>query len=638
MKVQRLQCIGILVLAGLSVGPSYVGAGDDAFEERPVPNLAINWDAVRACRARQLRDETGNVESALRHALEWIRSNQQEDGSWGPPHRLAATALSLLALMSLGDGTPEDEERLEQAVAFLVARQDESGGFANLDGRIESVPHALATLALVEVAMQGGREDLGEVIATALGAIVQSQQPGGGWYHSIPATRRSQRYARRHTAVSAWQLQTLHAARLAGLEIPEIDRVLRRARGDLLAVQDLEDGQFGLETRGIGGLGATGAGVYALQLIGDGQTYAAMRGVEALSSVLTERAGGERWSLDDTFLVTQALFHHGGQLWRDGYRQLLAEVLSHQGSDGSWQAPDSDPAPGVPQTTATCALLLRASGWYPSLRQAFVGREGPLLWRTEINGTTMFILAGFPLNEPGIYLADDRIWSAFRQAPSLYLQEEVRDIEESIQDRARYKAGDQTFNDLFSETALAEIDDALSAFGLTTSEVAVFKPWYLAMLFLRHGLDENSLPTQDGIPGFLMASKQPPQTVSYLLKGKDYVGILEHLPAKQQEALLVYSLTALDQITSLLRNMNQLWCTGDREAIERTMEDYIESNPALAPLFEHIVAPLNRRITVRLEAAADGKASFVVLDLWHVLGSNGVLRQLEDRGYDVERL
>ena len=75
------------------------------------------------------------AEAAVLRALEWLRINQNQDGSWGTNDKEAMAGLGILTFLAHGETTASEKygPTVERAIRYLVARQNEKGEFDKTD-------------------------------------------------------------------------------------------------------------------------------------------------------------------------------------------------------------------------------------------------------------------------------------------------------------------------------------------------------------------------------------------------------------------------------------------------------------------------------------------------------------------------
>ena len=316
----------------------------------------------RSGRARDnaLRDRAGAMgsatESAVVRALDWLKMNQQVDGSWGP-NKVALTGLSLLTFLAHGELTSSENYgvTVEYAIRFLLSKQREDGTFADVDTQAGPYEHGIATYAMCEAYGMTRVPALKPVMEKAVQVILNGQQKGGGWDY------RYGKSGRRDTSVAGWQIQALKAALIAGAENPGIEEALARAADDLKSARDPRTGRFHYsDPKSQTSESITGVAVLCLELIGQGDSKEARHGLSALTRALCKWEAAPEWAMYGWYYITQAKFHEGGPEWKGWNSQFARAFTKSQNKDGSWTAPKEDEQKyGPAYSTALAALTLQ---------------------------------------------------------------------------------------------------------------------------------------------------------------------------------------------------------------------------------------------------------------------------------------
>ncbi len=329
----------------------------------------------------------GHTVEAVLRALRWLAKNQHADGSWGVT-KPAMTSLALLAYLAHGD-TPASEEfgsTVERGLRFLINAQEPNGRFRGRDGHDYTQP--IAAYALAEAYGMTRVPRVKEAAIKAIQVVVNGQNPSGSFnYNLVPSQRDDLSYA-------AWCVQALKAASIAGLErdVPGIKTAMERAIDGVKvhfgAAGDI--GGFGYSGPSANH-GLSGAGVLALQFLGDGRSREARMGL----------AGLHRWPFDWEnprpgsivyywYYNTQAFFQEGGRIWDEWNKQFshglvkVQDVISrdesgyvdHKGRPqeiGSWTSPaerEHTGGNGKVMDTILCTLMLEVYYRYlPTFQQ-----------------------------------------------------------------------------------------------------------------------------------------------------------------------------------------------------------------------------------------------------------------------------
>ncbi len=275
------------------------------------------------------------TEVAVIKALDWLKSKQNPDGSWGP-NKTAMTGLALLTFLAHGETTSSEKygQTVEKAIRFLISQQDAEGRFCKTDDQPGPYAHGIATYAISESYGLTRIPSLKPVMEKAVQVILNGQQPKGGWNYNYS------KGARRDTSVAGWQIQALKSGYIAGAENPGLKDALEKAVADLKSVHDAETGRFfytdktGHKTDPI-----TGIAVLCMQLLGHAMDKEARAGLQALTGTNCDWDKPDPWPLYGWYYITQAKFHQGGQTWSGWNSKFARAYVKNQNDDGSWTSP-----------------------------------------------------------------------------------------------------------------------------------------------------------------------------------------------------------------------------------------------------------------------------------------------------------
>ena len=328
-----------------------------------------------------------NTEIAVYRALEWLRRNQQKDGSWrldGPysngssgdyKNRLAATSMALLAFQGAGfthqstramineKGAKIDVDYrkvIRQAWKKMLIWQSEDGCFYR-ESKVRNSSHRLysqaqATIAICELYGMTRDEAFRRPAQRAVNFCCKvqdrdGQYPDGGWKYE--EGRESD------TSVTGWFVMALQSARMAGLDVPS--DVFQRVSEFLDSVSD--EGSFYSYMPGSFAKPAlTAEGLLCRQYLGwNRDDPRLVRGVEYLLDQPID------WADTNTYYwyyATQVMHHMEGDFWFDWNEVMKREIPKKQVAKGpeagSW-SPANDVwgrAGGRLYMTCLCTYML----------------------------------------------------------------------------------------------------------------------------------------------------------------------------------------------------------------------------------------------------------------------------------------
>ncbi|MBT3291221.1 MAG: terpene cyclase/mutase family protein [Victivallales bacterium] len=325
------------------------------------------------------------TEAAVMRALRWLKTTQNEDGSWSKTHPETMTALCLLTFLARGK-TPRSKGfggTVQKAIKYLVDRVTayKGGGAGSMHG---AYVNGIVTYALAETYGMTRLRYVKPAMEKGLERIVQGQQPGGGF----------DRYYMQDIgwdpSVTGWHVQALWAGFVAGTANKGVRQALKKAQSFLLDINS-KGGESGRGKSRMDAPGTRGATTLCLQLVGAGDSKEARAGVAWIRENGEVKWGGGQGQAFFSnpaytcYYETQAMFHAsqgGWSSWNSWNKQMKKELVEIQKpgdqtkdgkATGYWEVPD-----GVRKrehsrwyTTALCTLSLQVYYRYPQTYRMF---------------------------------------------------------------------------------------------------------------------------------------------------------------------------------------------------------------------------------------------------------------------------
>jgi len=333
-------------------------------------------------RLEKLRQNGGSAEceAAVSKALEWLKTRQNPDGSWGTGYKSAMTGLALLCYLGRCE-TPDSPfygENVMKGILYLIELSKKNDkGFITEDYKSNggAYEHGIATYALGEMytlARLGSKSLPGmrEAFENGVKLIIDNQNETGGWdYYVKNATEGRGKSTRNDLSVTGWQYQALKAAHHTGLPIKGLRTSIEKTIKYIEKTQT-KDGGIGTVNRDApyNQWNLTGTGVLGLQTLGKGGKASVIdKGMTFLRKFITEEPldWNKNCNLYCWYYYTQAFFQRGGEDWKFYNQQLMPQLLANQAPDGSWkpERPNSPVAAvgnmeGGVYKTALCVLQL----------------------------------------------------------------------------------------------------------------------------------------------------------------------------------------------------------------------------------------------------------------------------------------
>ncbi len=276
------------------------------------------------------------AEAAVLRALEWLRINQNKDGSWGTHDQEAMAGLGILTFLAHGETTASEKygQTVERAIRYLVAKQNEQGAFDKIDTTAGTYAQAICVYAISEAYGMTRIPSLKTVMEKGVQVIISGQQAGGGFDYKFAKSDR------RDTSLGGWCCQAMKSAYIAGAENTGLHEAMEKAVADFKSVQKPDDGSFyyskvaaSHSTHSI-----TAVAVLSMQLLGHANDPECQKGVDFLGGADCKWQSPPEWPMYAWYYITQTKFHKGGATWSSWNNQFAPQLIRNQNQDGSWNS------------------------------------------------------------------------------------------------------------------------------------------------------------------------------------------------------------------------------------------------------------------------------------------------------------
>lgn len=336
-----------------------------------IATLFLASPAVHAQEKQEKRVEMDDAtKKATAKALEWLKTRQNEDGSFSDgayAHNTAISAYAMLAFMSQGhlpnQGTYGPE--VAKAARFLVASQRPADGYLVGARGGNMYAHAMATLALAELYGQTNDDTLKPVVEKATKLIVGSQAPNGGWRYEPQPTGAD-------ISVTIMQVMALRAAKNAGMHVP--DNTLKKAVVYIKSCYEPNTGGFNYMPNSRGpGFARTAAGLCVLFLTGeyeDKDSNVKLKNKEIIdrsAKYLETHFESPIHFYYGHYYAAHAMHQVGGERWEKWYGRLVRYFVTSnsQSPDGSWSTTNRREVGPVYQTSIAVICLSVPAHYLP---------------------------------------------------------------------------------------------------------------------------------------------------------------------------------------------------------------------------------------------------------------------------------
>ena len=265
------------------------------------------------------------------------------------------------------------------------------------------------------------------------------------------------------------------------------------------------------------------------------------------------------------------------------------------------------------------------------------GTSRGLLWKVERDGRQAWLVGSMHLLTPDFYPLPASMEQAF--AKSNVLMEEI-DMNEasnpqlaaSILAKAMNPPGTTLSSQLSKET-IAVVSAWLAKMGLSLDSLQPLKPWMVSITVQTLALQRIGFDPALGIDKhFQDAATRAGKRLQPLETALEQISFLDGLSPKTQDLMLRESVQSADSEQSQIKSIAAAWRAGDVPAMERLALADMKDAPEV---YDMMLVSRNRRWVPKVEACMQTNQCFVVVGAAHLIGPDGLVTLLQQRGYTV---
>ena len=194
----------------------------------------------------------------------------------------------------------------------------------------------------------------------------------------------------------------------------------------------------------------------------------------------------------------------------------------------------------------------------------------------------------------------------------------------------------RTFSSAVSRETAALVAEKLKGTPLALELIQPMKPWMVTLMLEALGAQSAGLDPELGLDKhfYNLATDGRKQVIG--LETVQYqIDRFDKMPDAMQEQLLRSELAEMETEKTSLRTLLTAWQSGDAAAIEKMLLMSFTDNPAA---YNSLITERNRNWMPQLDACLKRSTPcFVIVGAAHIVGPQGLLALLRQRGYQIEQ-
>jgi uncharacterized protein YbaP (TraB family) len=259
------------------------------------------------------------------------------------------------------------------------------------------------------------------------------------------------------------------------------------------------------------------------------------------------------------------------------------------------------------------------------------------IWSIERDGRTSWLVGSLHVLTPDAYPLPASMEQAFGRAKTLMEETDINDVTSPellamVATKGMFTDG-QSLQTVLPAQTYTQLSQRMSSSGLPIEMVKVMRPWMAELTLTGLELQRAGFDPELGIDvHFRRKAEENRVAFAQLETATEQIDYLAGLPMDVQVAQLRSTVEGGDAELKEVREIAAAWRAGDAPAIERLLVQSMKDSPAY---YQSLVVNRNRRWIPRIETCVSTGSCFVVVGAAHLVGNDGLITLLRQKGYRV---
>jgi uncharacterized protein YbaP (TraB family) len=267
-------------------------------------------------------------------------------------------------------------------------------------------------------------------------------------------------------------------------------------------------------------------------------------------------------------------------------------------------------------------------------------RSRTFLWKVQSGGSVMYLAGSVHALTADAYPLNPAYQRAFDASSALVEEIDLAEADPlsgglGLLAKGMYQDG-RTFSSAVSRQTVTLVQEKLKNTPLALDLIQPMKPWMVMLMIEALGSQDAGLDPELGLDKhFYNLATDGRKQVIGLETAESQIDRFDKMPEAMQEQMLRSELAEMDTEKSSLRSILTAWQTGDAAAIEKMLLASFTTNPAA---YTSLITERNRNWMPQLETCLRRSSPcFVIVGAAHLVGPQGLLAMLQQKGYRVEQ-
>jgi len=283
---------------------------------------------------------------------------------------------------------------------------------------------------------------------------------------------------------------------------------------------------------------------------------------------------------------------------------------------------------------AVLGVLLAAS-----LVPAGEGDGSVFMWKAQKDGAVVHLLGSVHALKEDAYPLPAVIEAAFDRSDVVVFEVDLDEMTSAaLKMLAAGSLSDgRTLEQVAGPILWSDLNQKMNAAGMPSGMFQFMKPWMAALTVMGFELENAGYSPASGIDTYFSNRAKAAGKERMALETPEFqIGMFADLTPEESLSFLDYTLADLETMIPLMDEIYSKWLVGDAQYVEAMLGEEFDDFPEL---YEKLIRGRNRNWMPAVEGLLTGQRdAMVVVGAMHLVGEDGIVEMLRQKGYSVTQL
>jgi len=263
------------------------------------------------------------------------------------------------------------------------------------------------------------------------------------------------------------------------------------------------------------------------------------------------------------------------------------------------------------------------------------------VWKIEKNGQQLFIGGTIHVLAASDYPLPSTFDQAYRQSALLVLETDMQKLQspgfQAAMLRELTYADGRNLQKVLNRNTYQGLEQFFSARGIPMAAIVNYKPGMVVTMMTMVELQRLGIDGI-GVDAYYSARAiEDRKKLGELEPVETQIAFLANMGAGQENEMLSFSLSDVEQLPAMMKSMKDAWRRGDVKKLEKLGISELQKD--FPKVYKALLVDRNNAWIPQIEAMAKTKeVELVLVGALHLAGEDGLLAQLKARGYRIQMM